>query len=178
MELELRSRARRRGAVPAGLTLVEALIASALFLMIVVGILPLFTRATVNTFAGRESTDVSNQARSRVEELYEMPFNSAPLTIDAGSARVVVDYLAEGETVWAADPPASGQLLWTRTTTVRQYNVAALTDGVLDTSEALDNTAGPGQIQLKEIEVLLQAGRAADAFGPQKEVTVRVLKSK
>jgi len=174
MELELKTRHRQ---AESGFSLIEATLAAALFLMIVIGILPLFTQATVQNMAGRESTGVSNVARSRAEELLQLPFNSAPLTILNGTELQSVEYLLPDATQWSSETP-TGQLLWTRTTTIRQYNVSALDDGLLSTTEALTAGSDPTQVHLKEIVVNVVAGREAGAFGPQKTITVRVLKSK
>lgn len=172
MELTTRRRTARRG-----FSLIEATLAAALFLMIVIGILPLFTQATIQNLEGRESTGVANVARSRAEELLQLPFNSVPLTITNGTELQAVEYLVPDTDVWSTETPDS-RLLWTRTTTVRQYNVSALDDGLLSATEALPAGSDPTLIHLKEIIVNVVAGREATAFGPQKSITVRVLKSK
>ena len=178
MELMRSVREARKARDRAGFSLIEALLASAIFLMVVVGILPLFIRATVSNVAGRESTDVSNQARSRAEELFQLPFNSLALTIQAGSQNQVIDYLADDSPVWQPAPSTTARNLYARTTTIRQYSVTALDDGTLDVTEALPAGSPPNDIHLKEIEVQLQNARSADVFGPQKTITIRLLKSK
>ncbi|MDX1502017.1 MAG: hypothetical protein R3325_06610 [Thermoanaerobaculia bacterium] len=158
--------------------MIEALLAAAIFLMVVIGILPLFIRSSISNLAGRESTNVSNETRSRAEELFELAFNSAPLTITAGTENVVVDYLVEGDADWTATPDPTKRELFRRTTTIRQYSVVALRDGVLTPDEALPAASPPDVVDLKEIQVQVVASRAAGAFGPQKSVTIRLLKAK
>jgi len=183
MELELtrrsgrpcRPRLRFEGA---GFSLVEALLAAVIFLMVVIGVLPLFTQATVNNFAGRESTNVANLARSRAEELLQLPFNSDSLTLQAGTTRITTDYLVAGANTWAPAVDDSERNEWTRVTTIRQFSVSALADNLLEPDEALPADTPPGGVHLKEIEVRVVSARAARVLGPPKAVTVRVLKSK
>jgi Tfp pilus assembly protein PilV len=51
-----------------GLSIVEVLIASALLLIIALGILPLFSRSIISNRQGLDSTEVSNMARTQMEE--------------------------------------------------------------------------------------------------------------
>ncbi len=172
MEMNRRERARRQ----AGFSLVEAMIAAGLFLVIVIGVMPMFTRAAVNNTSGKESTEASNHARSRAEEYLELDFNGPELTITGGSERVDTDYFNPGSERWDPTMP-SERPTWTRTTTIRQYGVAALADGVLDRAEALPGGTDFSQIHFKEIEVTVQGNRDSGPLGPPKNITIRVLKS-
>ena len=167
-----RTRSRRSS----GFSLIEALIASYLLLMIVLGVLPLFTRAAIQNVAGRESTGVSNVARSRTEELYQLPFNSPQLTIASGEKREEIEYFDPETGAWDTVAPTL-HAEWIRTTIIRQYSVRALDDDVLEVSEALVAGTDPGQVHFKEIQVTVEGGRASGPLGAPKQVTVRVLKS-
>lgn len=179
------SRPRRPGASraggprDAGFTLLEVLVSMAILLIIVVGLIPLFTQAIVANTSGAESTQVSNFARSRVEEYFQFPFNAPELTLVGGTELVVDEYYSFADEVWRAQPaPADDPASWTRRTIVRQYDVNALSDGVLDTAEALDAAADPSQVHLKEIEVQLEGIRQGGPLSAGKQITLRALKFK
>ena len=149
-------------------------------LIVAVGVLPMFTQAMVNTQAGADSSFVSNAARSRVEELFQAPWTSAPVTLISGTELVTDEYFSITDHSWkpglipgdGSDPGT-----FTRTTRVRQFSVIALEDELLDDSEALDALADPGQVHLKEIRVTVEGVRTAGPLGPSKRIALTMLKS-
>jgi len=159
----------------AGFSFIEVVIAGLLLLMIAVSVLPMFTEAAASNETGREYTEVSNLARSHAEELMQLPFNSAPLTITAGTSLVTDEYYSVLNKRWmAGTTPGSGdRALWLRRTTIRQYSVTNL--------DTLDNPLPAGTpatgIHVKEIQVEVHQGSTASLFGPAKSLTVRMLKS-
>jgi len=182
----------------AGLSIVETLVAAALLLIIAVGILPLFTRAMVNNNAGNEYTKVSNFGKSRVEEAFQLPFNSAGLmTVPAGAdAGVTQEHYRSDLDEWqpGADPtsplpgptpdnPFGATVPWRRTTTVRQYSAEAINDDDdtaldLQKSEALTGGTDPVFVHLKEVEVTIESTRTGGPLGVGKDVLLRTFKAK
>jgi type II secretory pathway pseudopilin PulG len=165
----------------AGFSLVEVLIAAALLLFITLGVLPLFTRSMVDNNSGAESTQVANMARSRLEQFYQLPFNSTEMTITGGTENVFTDYYSLNERVWkVGTPPNDGSDLvgWTRIATVRQYSVNALDDEILDPGEALPAGTDPSRIHFKELEIVVRGLRQSTVLGPSKQITLRGLKFK
>ena len=159
----------------AGFSLIEGLIAAALFLAIAMGVLPLFTRSMINNEGGSDFTQISNAAKARAEELFELPFDSPILAINAGTETIYEEYFSRRDEVWRpgteADATGDGDLaLMRRTTTIRQFNVNDLTT-------PLDNSAPPGSVQLREITVQARSTRTASPLGPGKQTAVRVYKS-
>lgn len=180
-----------------GFTLLETLVAAGLLLIIAIGILPLFTRAMVNNNAGNEYTKVSNFGKSRVEEAFQLPFNGAGLmTVPAGqNASVIVEHYRSDLDAWAPgatpssplppdpDNPFANQVLWRRTTSVRQYSSEAIDDEDdtavdLKKSDALAGGTDPIFIHLKEVEVLIESTRTGGPLGAGKEVLLRTFKAK
>jgi Tfp pilus assembly protein PilV len=180
MEMSTRVNIRIRPLAQTGLSMIEALIAAALLLVIAAGILPLFSQAIVNNQSGSESSSVSNMARSQVEELYQLPFNHAQLTPVSGSELSIASYYSFNDEVWkTGEAPLDGSdpALWERTAIVRQYSVSALEDNLLDSAEALEAGAPPGQVHFKEIEVTANGTRTGGPLGPSRIIAVRMLKS-
>lgn len=191
-----RDRATRRS--EAGLSIIEALVAAALLLIIAIGILPLFTRALVNNNAGNEYTKVSNFGKSRVEEAYQLPFNAAGLmTVPTGADEgVTVEHYRSDLDEWHAgavpssplpgptpDNPFGAQVPWRRTTTVRQYSSTAINDDDSDAldlqkADALTGGTDPVFIHLKEVEVTVESTRTGGPLGVGKDVLLRTFKAK
>jgi hypothetical protein len=162
----------------AGFSLVEVLITGAMVLAIALSTIPMFTRSLVNNTAGKDATEVANEARRHVERLIELPFGNAELVVTAGSERRTSEYFSLHDQAWHPFPLPTGSagVLWTRVTTVRQYALPSLEDGVLETAEALASDAQPEAIHMKEIEVRVE--QAGSAFGPSKRITLKTLKVK
>lgn len=170
-----------------GFSVVEALIAAAILLIIAIGVLPLFTRAIMDNQAGNDSSTVTNFARSQVEDRFQLNFNDANLTLpNSGAtelattdswAQGVPNEIADGVEGWYTGAPTDkGPLLWTRTTTIRQYNVNDLDDnGQFDTP--LAGSSDPGLVHLKEIDVNLTGVRLGGPLGSSKQIRLRTLKS-
>ncbi len=159
-----------------GFTLIEVLIAAALLLGIALGVVPLFIRGIVSNVEGFDHTQVTNAARDRAEAFYQFPFNSEPLTLLAGTDRIYDEYYSQRDKVWTpgteADATADSDVaLWTRATTIQQFNVNEL-------DVPLDFTATPGTVHLKEITVAVQSTRHGGPLGPGKWIVVRIYKSK
>lgn len=167
----------------AGFSLVEILLAAALFLIVVIGILPLFTRAIVDNTAGADYTQATNMAKSMAEELQQAPFNSAPLTLPSGQDylenRQMWDKKTERWLPYSATPPAGSQVVWNRTTRVRQYSLSDLTEDL--TNPVFDQPLPGGTpvafVHLKEIDVQVQtAASQPGALGARRQFSMRVLK--
>jgi len=166
LTLQLGSRHSRRGT--RGFTLIEALIATAIVVVIALGLIPLFTRAMANNMAGSDSTFVSTAGQSGIETVISIPFGHPTQTLvgAATATTPVVETYRQGDPTQLGDLAGgwggtSGTSLWSRTTTVRQYNVTS----DLDDDQTL-NTPEPGSIDptfvhLKEVEVRLDSGRTS-----------------
>src|SRR6185503_3546588 len=75
----------RHGERQSGMSLLEVLIASAILLVVVLGLIPLFARAMTSNLSGKESSDIVSYLRSREEQFYQLPFNHAWMTVAPGT---------------------------------------------------------------------------------------------
>jgi type II secretory pathway pseudopilin PulG len=144
----------------AGFSLVEVLVATLLFFMIAMGIVPLFSRSTISNRAGADATTVSQFGLSRVEELSSPPLSSA--LVDPGTSE---ESYSDNDRIWKPGPPPdSGDLAsWTRVTRITQHSLSDLdADGVLD--DPLPEGAAESTIHLKLIEV--RVGMVRDPKNP------------
>lgn len=173
MGLNSRGSGRKRGA-EAGLSMIEVLFATLIFFLVIMGLLPLFTRSAINNAMGATMTQLANQSKSQTEGLYQASFNSAPMTIPAGATEVVTqEFWDVASGTFIATPPADGSTArYTRTTTIRQYGLSDLNDNRLDNPLPGDTDATA--VQLKEIEV----GIVSNDIGPirGRQILVRTLK--
>jgi type II secretory pathway pseudopilin PulG len=157
-----------------GFSVVEVLIAAAIFLIIAIGILPLFAQAIRNNMAGRDATDVSNLGKSRVEELLQVPFDA--LVVPAGqTVGVTEEYWSLSAKKWVAGTTTTTDALWRRTTRIRQYSIGDLLDnGVAD--NPLPGGTPTGQIHFKEIEVEVRSANQ-NVLGSGKSLSLRMLRA-
>ncbi len=177
MRMESRQRRNRSNA---GFSMIEVLIGTAILTIVAVGILPLFASSIRSNREGNDSTQVANFTRERLEEFFELPFNSSRLTVTGGSENLFQEYYSVEDREWKTGVPPtddSDPALWTRETRVRQYSVRALEDGELETSEALSAGSPNSEIHLKELEVEVSSTARSGLLGPGKQLTVRTLKA-
>jgi hypothetical protein len=164
-----------------GFSLLEVLLGSAFLMVIVLGVLAMFTQAVVSNEAGAASMNVTNLARSRIEELSEAPFNGESLVLDSGSEKVTDRYFSQNLHQWIdgqAPTDGSDRAIWMATTTIRQYNNNAWDDGALDPAEALAATTPTEFVHFKEIQVRVEGGDQASMLGTPRRITLRSLRSK
>jgi len=161
----------------AGMTLLEVMIASLIFLAISLGVVPMFTQSMVSNTSGNDSTKAANFARARAEELKQLPFNHPDLTVENGSEKSVEEYYTADDGLWHPYPiPADAHPEWSRLTIVRQYNVDALEDDRVEIVEALPANSDASFVHLKEIQVAVQ--QAGGLFtSSAKAITVRTLRA-
>ena len=176
------SRVRRRRA-ERGLTLIEVVIASAVLLVVSLGVLPLFVRSIADNAVSRESTDMTNSARSEIERYSQLDFFSPELTVVAGTSLVTDEYYSYVTKQWQPGvAPVGDPAVFTRTVTVRQFSATALDYGgldygVLDPAEALDATVSPDFVHLKEIVVSVVGQRQNASLSPASQITLRMVRA-
>jgi type II secretory pathway pseudopilin PulG len=159
-----------------GFSLLEAIIAAALVLIITLGIMPLFTRSIVDNLAGKESTLSTNYSRSRSESLTSLPLDREVLRPPVGedSQGVCEQYhSASGWTTFTCGAGVSGTPPWLRTTGVQQYSIRDIYDD--DTAEglptftepipgyALDDDRFDAFVHVRELMVVTEGQRLANS---------------
>jgi prepilin-type N-terminal cleavage/methylation domain-containing protein len=163
-----------------GFSLIEVLIAAGIFLIVALGIVPFFTQAIVNNRAGADFTQSTNYAKSELERLYSLPFNSPDLQVATGSSAVTVSYFSKVNQTWVPAIVSTSTVpdvaLWTRTVTIRQYDLTGMLAGGA-VADALPAGTPASFIHAKQIEIALQSGRAGGPLGVGKQVTLSVFKA-
>lgn len=174
-----------------GFSLIEVLIAAVIFLIIALGVLPLFATAIRSNLSGRDATDVSNLGKSQVEELLQVPFDSARLTVPAGQAwGCTAEYWSMVQKQWKPLPApttqcvtanvalgnvaANDSALWIRTTQVRQFALGDMQS--TGTVNPLSGGAPAGSVHLKEIVVEVRSGDK-NPLSSGKTLTLRMLRA-
>jgi type II secretory pathway pseudopilin PulG len=176
--------AGRHGA--AGFSIIEALIAAAILLIIALGLLPLFSRSISDNVSGNDASQATNGGRTELEELLLVPFNNDRMTVPGGAAMAqtredltagLTDKTGDSDEAWWPDPgpgvTGHGPVLWKRTSEVRQYTISDLADGTLDTP--LPGGTQSTYIHLKELTVTVENPKK-NLFGNGQGITLRVLK--
>jgi len=137
----------------AGFSLLEALIAAALLLLVVLGVIPLFTQAMVNNLHGETATTTSVGAAEDVETAFGDVFDSRFTEVPAGSTELsALDYFAEDTRAWVTAAP-SGQPALYRSRNVQQYSLSDLEDPTQPYFHTpLDGTTDPIYVHVKLVD--------------------------
>jgi len=170
------SEPRRIRSGEAGFSLLETLIAAALLLMVLIGILPLFERSRLNIVQGGEANRSANAVVDVSERMLSLPFNNFGKNLAAGAgvfSRVDTDFWLLDADVWDAAVPVGDTAQLTRQLTVEQFNSSALEDdllvgfegGTAPTNEALNGDALPGTVHLKRFHVRMTSPRTEGGAG-------------
>jgi len=156
-----------------GFSLLEVLIAAAIFATLALGVAPLFVRAAILQHAGRGSTEAAHLVHSRAEELLSLSWDDPALSTQGSGERILIDYRAAGSLQWSTQPPET-PLAWVRSTALRRFAFQALEDGELSRSEAEPDAA---RSQLLEIEIEVRSAQLDTPFGAGRRTSVRLLRA-
>jgi type II secretory pathway pseudopilin PulG len=167
----------------AGFSIIEALIAAAILLIIALGLLPLFSRSINDNVTGNDATQATNVGRTRIEDLLHLPIKNKKLEIPSASA---VGELKESWTMgdpqktgdadegWWKDPAGHGTVLWIRTTRVSLYDISDLDDGVLN-SPLNGSSSSSATISFKQIQVEVENPKK-NLLGNGQGITLQTIK--
>lgn len=158
----------------AGFSLIETLIAAAILLIMLIGVLPLFERSRLNIVQGGEANLSANAVVDLSEQMLSLPFEHFSKIIEADSSRVETDFwLLDGNT-WATEVPSGDHAQLTRQVTVEQFNSTAIEDDRLvgfegpangEVSEALPAGAPRDNIKLRRYHVRMTSPRNEGGAG-------------
>ncbi len=163
-----------------GFSLLEVLIASVILLLIALGIVPLFIRATGQNQEGRFASVASSIASSELERLLGVPFNAPDMTVPVGDVEILREqYQLEmsGEWIDLDDWTPEDGFVFHRIIRVRQFALGALADGILNRAESINGSVSdltPGLVQIKEILVQVESGSFPGASS--KQVSLRSIR--
>ncbi len=173
--------AKRRG--EAGFSVIEALIAAGILLIIAIGLIPMFTQSILNNAAGSDSSQSSTFAKDELENLQEMNFNTPDLLLVGATTELSsVDYWTQGtasigDEAWTSTMPTTVRPRWTRTTRVAQYSIGAFDDGALVPAERKTGSTQPIEVHFKIVEVQLDSGKqATSGLPPGPRLVYRIIK--
>lgn len=167
-----------------GLSLIEVLVAVALMTAIALGIIPLFMRSIRQNREGANYSDITNVARSSLEEMVRHDFNAPELTIDAGTSKKSRQVYDRGLQRWvdstvSMPPPSDPKKphLYERWITVEQFRGGDFhEDGYLDSP--LPAGTNPMEVNIKRIRVMVRPMLGAEfAFGHHSNTTLEIIKT-
>lgn len=172
-----------RPAAESGFSVVEALIAAALLLIIAIGIIPFFSTAMANNTRGSDSTQASNFTKTVLEDLLQIPFNNQTVAMPAGSTQIVRDQWWSpgdrelvGDEGWQDGVSSGTEDVWNRQVVITQHSINDVEDGLFDTP--LDGSADPINVHLKQIVVTVRSSRqAGNALGGGQTFVLRTFKA-
>lgn len=160
-----------------GFSMVETLIAAALIGVIAVGVIPLFTRAMTDNMAGADYTRVTNYAKSKEEDFARIPITQASIQLPAGQSQLLTtEYMNPTTLRWDPTKPSNPLSVWTRTTTLTQYNMYDSDD-----NQMFDNPLPGGApidaVQIVQAQVQVKSVSAVGPTGAHRMTIIRFLKA-
>ena len=163
-----------------GFSLIEVLVAAVILLVILLGLAPLFYRATVQNVAGRESTAVTNLGETAVEEVVRIPLGPEAMTVEVGKdERRVVRYWSHADKEWSETEPTDS--VWLLTRRVRQFGIFDLEDEGVGTPGKLNNPLTGGTddrfVHLREVAVEVESEREGGPLGAGKRIELSTLRA-
>ena len=167
----------------AGFSLIEVLVASVFLLVLILGVLPIFTRSTVINQMAYDNTRAASFARTDMENYFQSPFYDPgvvqKMTVPAGQTSLVVDEYFDSATKTGlpGSAPAGTRYDWSKKITVRQFFISAIDKKFLDEADALDGNADPGNVHLKQVLIEIQRGSQSSLLGPPRTITLNTIRS-
>ncbi|HEV7517976.1 MAG TPA: hypothetical protein VGR07_16880 [Thermoanaerobaculia bacterium] len=168
-----------------GFTIIEGLVASAILLIVAIGIIPLFANSILNNSRGSDSTLATNFSKTNIENLQQMPFSNPLLNVPAGQVKLQADdwwkpgnlKINDPSQGWQVGTPTTGTLnIWTRNTIVQQYGLDdILTNGAPTTP--LDGSTQANFVQLKTITVNVQSSKPGGILGVGERISLQSIKA-
>jgi len=166
-----------------GFSLIEVLVASFFLMIVMLGVVPMFTRSLVTNQMSFDNTRASAFARSEMEHYVQAPFNDPTGTpvMDlppTGDKLETEEYYDAATHTWIPGaPPAGASYEWIRKVTIRQFHISAIDSQVLDDSEALQGNAHPSNVHLKQVLIEIQRGNESSLLGPPRTLTLNTFRS-
>ncbi len=171
---------KRRPRSARGFSIVEVLVAAGILLVILLGLLPIFTRSAMSNSSGNQYTQLTNAAKSELERLADLPIDSAEIVVPNGNTELVTtQYYSGSQSQWVDNATlGSEEPIWNRKVTVRQCDLSGYTNGRCST--LLSGGVNP-PAQLRQIDIEVSPGRtgtttALALLGLSKKVTLSTIK--
>ncbi len=182
MDLEMKA-ARPARSGEAGFSVIEALVAAAILLLIAIGMIPLFARSILNNEAGSDHSQASTIAKDELEAVMDLDFNSPDMVLTGGNVEILsTDYLlpgtiAFGDEQWVPTVTSTQRPSWMRTDRVTQFSIASLDDGRMVDTERRPGSTQPIEVHFKVVEVQIDSRKRAESgLPPGPRLVYRIIK--
>jgi Tfp pilus assembly protein PilV len=167
-----------------GFTIIEGLVASAILLIVAIGILPLFASSILNNTRGSDSTTASNFGKTSLESWGALPFDNSAILVPGGQTKLEIDDwwkpgngpINDPSQGWTTTtPPTTTLSTWNRQTTIQQYQSVDVVNGG-DLSTPYDGSVPANFTQLKLVTAVVQSSKQGGILGGGEHITFKVLK--
>ena len=160
-----------------GFSMIEALIAAAIIGVVAIGVLPLFTRAMVDNMAGADYTRVTNYAKSKEEDFSRIPYLQQTIQLPVGQTQLMsTEYMDPATQYWVATKPSNPLAVWTRVTTLTQYNLFDTDDDQTFNNPISGGAVGIDAVQVIQAQVQVKSVSPIGPLGGRRTTLVRYLK--
>lgn len=183
-----------------GYSLVEVLLGLTILMVVLIALMPLFTRSIQQNLEGKQSSEAAGHGRSEIERLLQLDFNNWQVNVEAGNERASHLYWTEGDPekrgdeYWTEIDPAPTVASWEMDSVVRQFGITSVRDDDLDTvmevivgledddlDGVLDNPlpagSAPAFVHLKSLDVALQKRAGSVTMGAPLRLDLQTIKA-
>ncbi|MBV8202864.1 MAG: hypothetical protein JOZ15_19785 [Acidobacteria bacterium] len=134
-----------------------------------------------DNLAGSDYTRVTNYAKSKEEDFTRVPFTQPTIQIQTGQANLLTtEYMDPTTLQWnpysSSNPPANPLAIWTRTTTITQYNIFDTDDDQMF-DYPLNGGASIDEVQIMQAQVQVKSVSAVGPAGARRSTIIRFLKA-
>lgn len=159
-----------------GFSMIEGLIAAALIGVVAVGVIPMFSRAIGDNMAGADYTRVTNYSKSKQEDFTRLPLSQPSIQVPLSqTSGVTLEYMDPSTGQWTTTKPANPLAVWTRTTTLQQYNIHDIDDDQTF-NYPLAGGSSPDEVQVLEATVKVASVSSIGPAGGHRTTIIRYLK--
>lgn len=155
-----------------GFSLVEVLVIAVLVAIVLLSLVPLYSRSMVSNQEGWRATEAVAFGRTELEDKSAVELDRPEIVVagaDTDNTQDLVWSDEDQEWLDPADPDAPGLVLWERTTRVRLFSISDL-KGPDDQEKRFNNPlAGnidPRYVHFREVNVWVEHQIGADDSGP------------
>ncbi|HEV3459034.1 MAG TPA: prepilin-type N-terminal cleavage/methylation domain-containing protein [Thermoanaerobaculia bacterium] len=167
----------RRKLEARGFSMIETLIAAALIGVVAIGIIPLFTRAMTDNMVGADYTRVTNYAKSKEEDFTRAQFTDPNIQVPVGQGNLLTtEYMDPTTLQWTTVKPLNPLAVWTRTTTITQYNIDDLIDDQMF-DYPINGGASTDDTHIIQSQVEVKSVSAVGPAGARRKTIIRFLKA-
>ncbi len=131
----------------------------------------------VDNMAGADYTRVTNYSKSKEEDFTRIPYLQQTIQVPVGQTNLMTtEYMDPASLYWVATKPSNPLAVWTRVTTLTQYNLYDTDDDQTFNNPIAGGSVGIDGVQVIQAQVQVKSVSTIGPLGGRRTTIVRYLK--